>query len=91
MSTDNVKALIPGAPIPGRNSEPHRDIVKHCEDLLREAQSGKIRGLAYVCFDSTEHYVTGSCGEIRSTSLIGGLFQCQQAISKAQDREDLPT
>ena len=71
-------------PIDVKN-EPKEDLIQICRDLLEDAESGKMRGLAVVWTTTDKNGV--DCyrvcrGQVWFTALIGGMYILQQTMAQ---------
>jgi hypothetical protein len=85
---------LSGAAVPVVNGEPNPDIIKLCEQLLADAQSGRIVGMVVALHDTRNGYVSLMSGMMQFTHMLGTLsrldfdINCRwsQAIAEAQAR-----
>lgn len=61
-------------------SQPHPDVVEVCRDLLRRAEAGEIRGIAYAC--SCDGRAEGSAYELGD----GGVAALHLSLVRLQGR-----
>ncbi len=83
ISKDFVTAIDHG--------EPNEEIVAKLEMLLKDAQSGFMRGLAYACVSKDEEFKTNWAGDCKSTLLSGAVCRLQHEFMTAvldQDQDD---
>lgn len=78
LFTDRPSAIGP-APQPGGQS-PSQSVVEALELLMLQAASGKITAMAVVCFDQHETLTSGTFGQGRYTTFLGGLEDLKYEI-----------
>lgn len=73
-----------GLPVPP-SSEPNADVVLRCEDLLRQACSGHLRGIAFVTMTAEDGLGTGWDGDADNRLLLSGAALLTHRIAKQVD------